>query len=141
MSIWMKSYLNILFVFFISILSACSSGVSNLKNYTFIDVSSFSYTPYFTSDITLDNIDFGMGSGGVLTDTRLNEGNFYVYWTDAGTGERHKSINMVTIPENINNSFATLHVYPTNKVEIVFSNNWPTETPKGLEYKKTIKKP
>ena len=71
----------------------------------------------------------------------LNEGNFYVYWTDAGTGERHKSINMVTIPENINNSFATLHVYPTNKVEIVFSNNWPTETPKGLEYKKTIKKP
>ena len=121
-------------LFLSTLLFGCSGGKS--EKMIQADIAAFSYLPYPTMDIIVNGIDYGVGSGDVTTDVNLRSGEYFVFWHDAGTGVEHKSINKIVIPTATKQSTMIIHVYPTNDVEAVFTNDWPTETEKGLRFRK-----
>lgn len=97
------------------------------KNNHFVDITAFSYTSYPTIDIISQDVNFGIGNGGIILGKELQPGNHHVYWFNANTREKYKSVNQITIPENIDEQFVTLHIYENNLVKIILSDSYPTK--------------
>lgn len=128
-------YLCVLVLFLFSCSKGDVTDLFNQKNQT-ITVSAFTYMPYITTDVIFQDINLGVGNGALNVGMDLSPGQFSVEWSDAETGTKFTSSNIIEIPESYNKQFLIIHIYPNRTVEAFFSDTYPKESPKGLHYLK-----
>ena len=117
---------------FAFLVCSCSKK-NNIENQNFT-LSAFTYTPYITTDVVFQNKNLGVGNGALNDNVTLKSGDYKIQWSDAESGTKFTSLNKVIIPDTLQTQFIIFHIYPTGYVETVFSDDYPKESAKGLQF-------